>query len=518
MPADEADPPPPVILRDATSMRRWTRARRREGAAVGFVPTMASTVGLVPATPSSGTDPAPLRAPLPSAPRPPPYLVSSLLDSPTPQGALHAGHLALLPLARAAAVPAARAAGGPDACPPPGRAVVVASVYVNPTQFARGGDFDTYRRDETGDIEALRGAGADAVFLPDPGTFYARGAGAPAVGPGGASGRAAAAAPPSAGVVDAPAGPYGGAGPAGDRSAAPWAGPPPPRFDPPGGRGGHETWVCPGPLAAGLDGASRPGHFRGVCTVVMKLLGAVEPDAVCLGKKDFQQWRVLERCLRDLDCGAVVVGGETVRDGRDGLALSSRNAGLDRGGGDGGGDGGDGGEGDAESGPRDGPGWAAGSARGRAGAVPRALAACAAALTRGPPRGAAAEQSATEWIAGLEAAGRAAIDGALDPSSPGEGEGGGEGGGEGAAGSGKRERERVEYFSVRCAAELTPLGGRGGGDPDPDPDGGWSGAPASTLAGRAVVVLACAVVGGVRLIDNVEAVVGTGGWEGRDEG
>lgn len=60
--------------------------------------------------------------------------------------------------------------------------------------------------------------------------------------------------------------------------------------------------------------------------------------------------------------------------------------------------------------------------------------------------------------------------------------------------------------------------GEGGGDPDPDPDGGWSGAPASTLAGRAVVVLACAVVGGVRLIDNVEAVVGTGGWEGRDEG
>jgi pantoate--beta-alanine ligase len=180
-----------------------------------------------------------------------------------PQGCLHAGHLSLVAAARAAC------------------ALAVASVYVNPTQFAAGEDFSVYPRDEAADLAALEAAGCAAAFAPA--TLYA------------------------------------GGGAAADDGAlvagAPGATPPP---------GAHSTWVDTAGPSAGLCAASRPHHFRGVTTVVAKLFNAVEPDKAFFGRKDYQQWRVLERMARDLDFGVEVVGAPIVREA-DGLAMSSRN-------------------------------------------------------------------------------------------------------------------------------------------------------------------------------------------------
>ena len=159
-------------------------------------------------------------------------------------GALHEGHRSL--------VRAARARGGS----------VVASVFVNPTQFGPGEDFDRYPRTWEADLAALAEEGADLVFHP--------------------------------GVED---------------------------VYPPGAAG---VTVHPGPLGEVLEGAVRPGHFAGVLTVVAKLFGLVRPDVALFGEKDYQQLTLIRAMARELALGVEVVGEPTVRED-DGLALSSRN-------------------------------------------------------------------------------------------------------------------------------------------------------------------------------------------------
>ncbi len=139
---------------------------------------------------------------------------------------------------------------------------VVVTVFVNPTQFGPTEDLARYPRDLPRDLALCRGAGADAVFAPAVSEIY----------------------------------PAGG-----------------------------QTTVEVGALAEPLCGARRPGHFRGVATVVAKLFAIVEPDVAVFGEKDYQQLQVVRRMVEDLRFGVEVVGFPTVR-AADGLALSSRNA------------------------------------------------------------------------------------------------------------------------------------------------------------------------------------------------
>jgi len=143
-------------------------------------------------------------------------------------------------------------------------ASVAVSLFVNPTQFAEGEDFAEYPRDLELDLEMLRQRGVDLVFVPDVAEVY------------------------------------------------------PPGFD---------TWVDVGPIADRLEGAARPGHFRGVATVVAKLFGVVQPERAYFGQKDGQQTVVVRKLARDLDMGIEVVVLPTVREA-DGLAMSSRNVRL----------------------------------------------------------------------------------------------------------------------------------------------------------------------------------------------
>jgi pantoate--beta-alanine ligase len=140
---------------------------------------------------------------------------------------------------------------------------VAASIFVNPTQFGPGEDLDRYPRDEERDLALLRDEGADLVFMPPPEEVY------------------------------------------------------PPGFD---------DWVeVRGPIAERLEGEHRPGHLRGVATVVARLFRIVRPDRAYFGEKDAQQLRVIGRMTDDLGLPVEVVGLPIVRE-PDGLAMSSRNA------------------------------------------------------------------------------------------------------------------------------------------------------------------------------------------------
>lgn len=139
--------------------------------------------------------------------------------------------------------------------------VLVVSIFVNPTQFGPHEDLSAYPRDFKRDETLCRQAGVDIIFCPEPSITY---------------------------MEDA------------------------------------SVWVDEESLSRGLCGASRPGHFRGVCTVVTKLFNMVQPDLAVFGEKDAQQLRIIERMVRDLNFPVEIVRGPIIRD-PDGLAMSSRN-------------------------------------------------------------------------------------------------------------------------------------------------------------------------------------------------
>jgi len=138
---------------------------------------------------------------------------------------------------------------------------LVVSIFVNPTQFGPNEDLDRYPRDLPRDLELAAAHGADLVFAPEAQAMY---------------------------------------------------------------HPDHATWVDVPELGRGLCGASRPGHFRGVCTVVAKLFGLARPDVAVFGEKDWQQLAIIRRMTRDLELGVTVVGRPIFRE-PDGLAMSSRN-------------------------------------------------------------------------------------------------------------------------------------------------------------------------------------------------
>lgn len=159
-------------------------------------------------------------------------------------GALHAGHRSLMKLAREHGQ------------------TVIASIFVNPTQFGPNEDFSRYPRPVEKDLQACRDEGVDGVFSPTPDVMYPQGV------------------LPAQVVVPA--------------------------------------------LAADLEGAHRPGHFAGVCRVVAKLFNITQPHAAVFGRKDLQQLLIIQAMVADLNMGIDIIAGDTLREA-DGLAMSSRN-------------------------------------------------------------------------------------------------------------------------------------------------------------------------------------------------
>ncbi len=189
------------VISTTAEMREVTRALRRQGKTIAFVPTM---------------------------------------------GFLHEGHASLLRIARKRGD------------------VLVLSIFVNPSQFGPNEDLDRYPRNLDGDLAIARRENVDLVFTPVPKEIY---------GPG------------------------------------------------------YQTWIDVTEVSKHLCGASRPGHFRGVATVVAKLLNICHADVAVFGEKDFQQLAVIRRMVEDLDMDVEIVGGALVREA-DGLAMSSRNVNL----------------------------------------------------------------------------------------------------------------------------------------------------------------------------------------------
>ena len=190
------------VIRSATEMQARAMALKKEGKSIGFVPTM---------------------------------------------GSLHAGHLSLVDLIK-------------EQCD-----VLLLSIYVNPTQFGVGEDFEKYPRDLDKDLEMCESRGVNLVFAPESTEIY---------------------------QADA------------------------------------STFVIEESVGKGLCGNARPNHFRGVATVCAKLFNLCQPDKVALGQKDAQQVVVLKRMIRDLHFPIEVVVGPILRE-PDGLAMSSRNAYLE---------------------------------------------------------------------------------------------------------------------------------------------------------------------------------------------
>lgn len=196
------DRPAFELIRDPAAMRARAEDLRRDGRRIAVVPTM---------------------------------------------GALHEGHLALIRAARARAD------------------IVIFTLFVNPTQFGPTEDLSRYPRDEAGDLDKARGAGADLAFCPDVSAMYLPGA---------------------------------------------------------------QTVVEVRELQKPLCGASRPGHFAGVTTIVAKLFHLTQPHLAVFGEKDYQQLALIRRMTRDLDFGIEIASVAIVRE-PDGVAMSSRNAYLD---------------------------------------------------------------------------------------------------------------------------------------------------------------------------------------------
>ncbi|KAK6141565.1 hypothetical protein DH2020_024697 [Rehmannia glutinosa] len=166
--------------------------------------------------------------------------------------------------------------------------LTVVSIYVNPGQFSPNEDLSTYPSDFLGDIQKLKNVGGvDVVFHPQ--NLYDYGQNDGFKNSEREDGK----------MVSCV-----------ENSGM-----------------GHETWVRVERLEKGLCGKSRPVFFRGVATIVAKLFNIVEPDVAVFGKKDYQQWRIIQRMVRDLDFGIKVIGADLVRDD-DGLAKSSRNVRL----------------------------------------------------------------------------------------------------------------------------------------------------------------------------------------------